>query len=384
MKSRIILTSFSGKYKFPSMDNEEKLILEADPSDSSDAAQTLSALGAAKGGEARAKKLSPERRREIALAAVEARWAKAGKKILPRASHTGELKLGQIAIPCAVLEDGTRVLWQQGFLRAIGRTGRAAQSAMTDASLQLPVFLRADNLKKLISQDLIEASTPIPFRGSGIISSRGGVAYGYKAELLPQVCTVFLDAADEGLLRPNQRHIYERCKLLVRGLAVVGITALIDEATGYQDDRAKDALAKILEKFIAKELRPYVRTFPTDFYKEMFRLRNWKWPDLPADQRKRPVLVGKLTDNTVYDRLAPGVKQRLKELIGRDESGRLKHKMFQRLTEEIGDPKLREHLASVVALMKAADDWPQFMTMIDRALPRYKPLPLFDQMELQP
>jgi hypothetical protein len=50
----------------------------------------------------------------------------------------------------------------------------------------------------------------------------------------------------------------------------------------------------------------------------------------PDDQRKRPIPVGNLTDNVIYDRLAPGVKQRLKELIGRDESGRLKKKMFQR------------------------------------------------------
>lgn len=55
--------------------------------------------------------------------------------------------------------------------------------------------------------------------------------------------------------------------------------------------------------------------------------------------------------------------------------------MFQHLTDEVGDPKLREHLASVVALMKAADDWAQFITMIDRALPRYKPLPLFDNVK---
>ncbi len=72
------------------------------------------------------------------------------------------------------------------------------------------------------------------------------------------------------------------------------------------------------------------------------------------------------------------MKQRLKELIGRDQSGRLKHKMFRRLTKDIGDPKLREHLAAVVALMKASDTWPQFMQMLDRSLKRYKPLPLFD------
>jgi hypothetical protein len=339
----------------------------------SEAARELSQLGAAKGGDARAKKLTPERRREIAVAAVEARWAKAGKTAMPHAKYTGELKLGDIAIPCAVLEDGTRVLWQQEFLRAIGRTGRAAASAVSEGSLQLPVFLRADNLKSLISDDLVKASKPIVFRP--IISSRGGVSYGYQAELLPQVCTVFLDAADQKLLRPNQRHIYERCKLLIRGLAVVGITALIDEATGYQDARAKDALAKILEQFIAKELRPYVGTFSLGYYKEMFRLRKWNWPDLPAEQRKRPVLVGKITNDIVYDRLAPGVRQELHRLTPRDEKGRLKQKLFQRLTDHVGHPKLLEHLATVSGLMRAADTWEQFMRLLNRSLPRYGDTP---------
>lgn len=339
------------------------------------AAKKLSRLGAAKGGDARAQSLTPERRREIARAAVDARWAKAGKAPMPRASHTGEVKLGEIGIPCAVLEDGTRVLWQQEFLRVIGRTGRAAESAVGTGSLKLPIFLRAENLKPLITQELIEASTPIPFRGSGIIPTRGGIAYGFKAELLPQVCSVFLEASDKGLLKSNQRHIYERCKILIRGLAVVGITALIDEATGYQDARAKDALARILEAFIAKELRKWISTFPIDYYKELFRLRGWKFPDLPAEQRKRPVLVGKITNDVVYDRLAPGVRGELNRLTPRDEKGRLKQKLFQHLTEDVGHPKLREHLASVTSLMKASDNWSQFMYMLNRALPRYGDTP---------
>jgi hypothetical protein len=367
------------------MDNEDKVILDADPSNSSssessssDAGQTLSSLGASKGGKARARKLSPERRKEISRTAIEARWAKAGKKPIPQATHAGALTIGDLSIPCAVLDDGTRLLTQWGFYRAIGRSGRPAAGWGSDVEKVAP-FLALDNLKPYVSVELA-ASKPIEFR-----VSRGGKAWGYKAELLPKVCEVYLKAREDGALLKSQLKFAKACELLTRGLAHVGIIALVDEATGYQDDRAKDALAKILEQFIAKELRPYVRTFPTDFYKEMFRLRKWKWPDLPADQRKRPILVGNLTDNVVYDRLAPGVKQRLKELIGRDETGRLKHKMFQRLTEEIGDPKLREHLASVVALMKAADDWAQFMAMIDRALPRYKPLPLFDHIpELEP
>src|SRR5882757_7533872 len=93
---------------------------------STDAGKALSALGAAKGGLARAQKLTPEQRTAIARGAVQARWEKAGKQPVPRATHTGELKIGDISIPCAVLEDGRRMLTQWGFYRAIGRSGRPA------------------------------------------------------------------------------------------------------------------------------------------------------------------------------------------------------------------------------------------------------------------
>ena len=104
-------------------------------------------------------------------------------------------------------------------------------------------------------------------------------AIGYKADLLHLVCKVFLDAKEAGVLRPNQLHIAEKCRGLLHGFATTGITALVDEATGYQDVRARHALAKILEAFIAKELRKWVKTFPADFYKEMFRLRNIPYHD---------------------------------------------------------------------------------------------------------
>jgi hypothetical protein len=43
------------------------------------AAQILGRLGGLKGGKARAAKLSPERRREIAQKAIQARWSKVAK-----------------------------------------------------------------------------------------------------------------------------------------------------------------------------------------------------------------------------------------------------------------------------------------------------------------
>jgi hypothetical protein len=276
------------------------------------------------------------------------------------------------------------VFTQTGVFKAIGRTGQSPGQFLSRASgrdpssLRLPVFLRAQNLKPFISAELPLASTPIKFVPQ---QGKNLTAFGFSADILPLTCQVFLDAERAGVLSNKQKHIAEQCHILIKGFALVGITALIDEATGYQDSRARDALAKILEAFVTKELRRWVSTFPADYYKELFRLQGWQFPTLPQDQQERPVMVGKITNDIVYARLAPGVREELHRLTPRDEKGRLKNKLFQRLTDDIGHPRLREHLASLVALMRAADDWDGFLRLLDRALPKYSDLPLFDGLE---
>lgn len=193
---------------------------------------------------------------------------------------------------------------------------------------------------------------------------------------MPLVCEVYLKARDEGTLSKNQQHVAKQADLLIRGLAHVGIIALVDEATGYQDIRPRDALARILEAFIAKELQPYVQTFPEDYYRYTFRLRGLNYPN---DSVKRPQYFGILTNDVIYKRLAPGVLKELKIVTLRNENGRAKHKYFQRLTSTIGYPKLRELLGAVVAIMKLSRDWYDFMDKLDQQYPRYGdtiPLPL--------
>jgi hypothetical protein len=74
------------------------------------------------------------------------------------------------------------------------------------------------------------------------------------------------------------------------------------EATGYQDKRTKEALAQILEDFIAKELRPWIKTFPDDYYKEIFRLN--RWPFIESGIKKRPSVVGAWTNDVVEELLS--------------------------------------------------------------------------------
>jgi len=273
------------------------------------------------------------------------------------------LIIGDIEIPCYVLEDETRVLSQSGFLTAIGRspTPKAGMGGMSNFD-EMPYFLRAECLKPFISNELSSSTTPILFR----LTSGQRVA-GYNALLLPQVCDVYLKARNSGALLPSQTHIAERAEILVRGLATVGIIALVDEATGYQRIREARALATILERFIAKELQPWTKTFPYEFYQQIFRLKDWSGPD----GVKRPSVIGHYTNDFVYSRLAPSVLDELRELNPRLPSGHRSNRHHQWFTPEFGHPKLKEHLTAVIALMRAAPNWESFRRSLQRAFPRY-------------
>ncbi len=79
----------------------------------------------------------------------------------------------------------------------------------------------------------------------------------------------------------------------------------------------------------------WVRTFPSAFYEELFRLRRLPYA---SDSVRRPQYFGLLTNDIVYKRLAPGVLDELKNIAERDDDGRPKHKYFQKLTSNVGLP----------------------------------------------
>jgi hypothetical protein len=313
--------------------------------------------GRARGGAARAKKLTSKERSEIARRAATSRWNTDDLPLAVCSSEDKPIRLAGVELEAYVLEDGTRLLSQAGLLRAIGRNPRAATR-----SLEVPPMLQGAAFTPFLTPEILDAGRAVSFR-----TPSGFRANGYRAEFLPKVCEVYLKARDAGTLAPNQKRIATQADILMRAFATVGIIALVDEATGYQDLRARDALTKILEAYIAEELQPWVRTFPADFYSELFRLRGLDYPSAPV---KRPQYFGTLTNDIVYKRLAPGVLDELKRVTPRDEKGRAKHKYFQRLTNNVGYPKLREHLGSVVTLMKLSSDWADFRGKLDRIHPR--------------
>jgi hypothetical protein len=265
------------------------------------------------------------------------------------------LKLGEIEIPCYVLENGMRVLSGRGMKSAL---------AMRESRAGFLTDLQAMNsLKPYIGDGLADKlSRPISFLRPG----GGRISLGYEATVIADICEVFLIARKAGALTEKQKLIAEQCEVLTRAFAKVGIIALVDEATGYQEARARDALHKILELYIAKELLPWTKRFPNEYYQELFRLRGWDYDPLSV---KRPKLIGKITENVIYKRLPIGVLDEIKSRNPKTEKGYRKHRHHQLLTQEIGNPHLEKHIASVITLMRISKSWRQFDSHVKTAFP---------------
>lgn len=200
------------------------------------------------------------------------------------------------------------------------------------------------------------------------------VTVGLPATIIPKICEIWIDADRAGVLGHRQKLVATKADILHRGLAHVGIIGLIDEATGYQDHRPRLALTKILEQFVAKEYRKWTRTFPLEYFRQLCRLRGVPFPTEPPF--RLPQYFGHLTNDLIYTRLAPGVLAELRRKNPTTAPGHRKHKQFQWLTENIGDPRLREHMWQVIGVMQVFDTWDPFYVAMERILPRFSTAPL--------
>ena len=285
----------------------------------------------------------------------------------PKATYSGPLRIGEpplIEFDCAVLEDGTRVISETKFMSAMGMYRSGAVSVRRKSeSAPIPLFLAHKNLKPYVDKHL----GGVHFELKAYRTERGLEARGLPAEILPKVCEIWLDANKDGVLGKRQRQIAEKADVLLRGLAHVGIIALVDEATGYQAVRDREELQAILDRFLRHELAAWAKRFPDEFYKQMFRLRGWEWKGMKVN---RPQVVGKYTNDLVYERLAPRILEELESRNPKNERGRRGSKHHQWLSMDVGHPALQQHIGALLGLMRVSDNWKQFYSLVKRALPK--------------
>jgi hypothetical protein len=141
----------------------------------------------------------------------------------------------------------------------------------------------------------------------------------------------------------------------------------VDEVTGYQDTRERQALQAILDAYLGKELAAWAKRFPDEFYKEMFRLKDWQWNPMST---LKPRIVGQYTADIVYDRLAPELVTELAKLNPKNENGNRPSKHHQWLSKDIGHPALTQHIHAISGLMRVSDTWEQFTKLLNVAFPK--------------
>jgi len=334
-----------------------------------------------KGGQARAKSLTPEKRKEIAQKAANAKSTNNTLIIndtKPISVHPSTkistLKIGNMELPCAVLEDRTPVVFFTNVTKILGRgLGGKTKKLAIKSGTQLPEFLSSSPLEPFVSSSLrISLNNPI------LVRSRGGVRKALNATLIPEICEVWLDADKKKVLQPSQAHIAKNAEILLRGFARVGITALVYEATEYEKIKGRDELEKILEAYISKELMPWTRMFPDDFYEYLFKLRGWQYNPLSV---KRPKIVGKLTNHLIYEQLPKGVLEDLRKKNPIMPRGYRKHKFFQFLTSDIGNPHLANQIIAVTTLMRVSTSWDNFERLFNRRFSPQKEM-IFPELEV--
>jgi hypothetical protein len=250
--------------------------------------------------------------------------------------------------------------------------------------------LQAEVLKPFITEELMQSTTPIAFK-----LRNGQITAGYDAMLLPMACEVYLklrdrinaDAVDGDSLAKRMakkhlrqyKHIIAACDNLTRGLARRGIIALVDDATGYQDDKMRQEIDRIIKAYVSPSLAPWVQKFPHEFFRQAYRLLGWEYK--PGKTQHSPYM-GKFINKYVFEALPPGVLEELKARLPKNESGNRRAKLWQLLTVGTGIPHLDRQLTADVTIMQLSETKQQFEENWDKLFGKQPRLPLVMPKEL--
>jgi hypothetical protein len=254
--------------------------------------------------------------------------SKTGK---PKAKWWGALEIGNVELPVYVLDNGQRL---------ISRTGATVMLSKVKGAGNLDNYIGVESLKRHLPTDL--SGQLIEFELENVVNKN---VYGMTAELFLDICKAYVGALAAGdLATDRQKEIANNASMFLAAVAKVGFIALIDEATGYQYDRAGDALRVKLKAYLAEEMRDWEKTFPEELWEEFGRLTHWQ-----GSVTQRPKYWGHLVTELVYTYLDPDVCKWLKEHHPKPQHGKNWH---QWLTEQYGLRKLVQHIYILIGVSK--------------------------------
>lgn len=290
----------------------------------------------------------------LAKKGAYARWT-------PKATHQGAINIMGKELPCVVLEDGRRIIMHKSIFEAFDRPSRGSRKK-DEKGNSIPAFLESSRLKPYLTEETLEMIKSIEY-----IGLNGNKNYGYRAEVIPTVCELYIKAEKDGKLTINQLRMAEISSLIIQSLSKIGIIGLIDEATGYQQIRPRDALEVYFNKILTKELTAWCKRFPDEFYENIYKLKDW--PEFSTSKNKYSC-VGHYTNDIIYSRLGEEVLEELKTRT----PDTAKSKMHQWLTADVGHPLLTTHMQTILTLQRLALaqgwKWNKFLSLVDSVAPK--------------
>lgn len=244
----------------------------------------------------------------------------------PRSVAAGTLDIFDPPIACHVLDDGRRVLGARAVVRTLGSGANNGRFAR---------FLAR------ISRDSngLEVE-PISF------IARGGEHAGITVEDFQQLLSAITDLAFLGRVHPSRKHIVTNARRLEKALVGVALTALVDEATGFQAQRASDALAQLFKQYLLDAHGEWMREFPEALYEELGRVYRCAYR---AGQSLRPRFFSGWTWKYVYEFLPRQVRAELQSRNPNPHEGSVRH--HQHLTPPAKEV-LRAHLLRLTTVLR--------------------------------
>jgi len=323
--------------------------------------------------------LTPEERIARAKKAVSVKLERAA---LPKAVKSGTLKIGSLELEVFNLPCGTRVVNQTSFFKAIGMSPTAIpEREITEKEGQFyetPVFTPHPSIKPFITKDFSVFDKPIKF----IAKNNSRPQWGYNVLIFPKLCEAYIQAKTHGKLLDRHEHVYQSCLSLLLAFSNVGVIALVDEATGYQEIRKRNELQLLFSKILRPEyegLAKWEKRFQDWFYSECCRLKGLVW----KGGSEKPYCIARITADLVYSRLAPDLVKELSNRMPITEKGNRKGKLHQLLNEPSGVKMLNEHLGKLNVIFKLSKDMDECMELCDRLIPRYQSVSQIIQQEFE-
>jgi len=273
-------------------------------------------------------------------------------------THQGVWNIADgINMDCYVTKDKKRLMSLRGTARVMNIKGGGSKGLFRN--------LKAKYLKPYLSDHL---QTWVNRASDGKLSKINAV-YGpsfvpFDSNLFVDICKAYIEADNNNILNYNQSITARRLLGIMTAFAKIGIASVIDEITGYQEERESNEMQKLLSKYISSELLPWTKVFNDEFYIQLFRLK--KWGKFQKSGQKMPQVVGYLTNDIIYERLPEKVLESLKNNTPKSEAGNNSAKLHQSLSKDIGLEHLKQHLLAVIVLMKSSEEYDHFLYLLDK------------------